>query len=102
MGCEVTKTCEEEVVKTEWNGGSLDSLVDIDESCGLKVFKKLTLGISIAMLIATILVFAYLGKRLYSKSKQRSPNEARHQNISLETQANTGGDHPAQDILALA
>ena len=101
MGCEVTKTCEEEVVKTDWNGGSLDSLVDIDESCGLKVFKKLTLGISIAMLIATILVFAYLGKRLYSKSKQRLPNEAR-ENISRETQANNGGDHPAQDILALA
>ena len=88
-------------MKTDWNGGSLDSLVDIDESCGLKVFKKLTLGISIAMLIATILVFAYLGKRLYSKSKQRLPNEAR-ENISLETQANNGGDHPAQDILALA
>ena len=101
MGCEVTKTCEEEVVKNDWNGGSLDSLVDIDESCGLKIFKKLTLGISIAMLIATILVFAYLGKRLYSKPKQRLPNEA-SQNISLETQANNGGDHPAQDILALA
>ena len=101
MGCEVTKTCEEEVVKTDWNGGSLDSLVDIDESCGLKVFKKLTLGISIAMLIATILVFAYLGKRLYSKPNQRLLNEA-SQNISLEMQANNGGDHPAQDILTLA